>query len=71
MGLAPTGAFHGSWVIVRRVGMGRTPFQWEIHKVGRDEQPVKSSEERFRTMTEAYEAGTKALAAIYADLAGV
>ena len=48
-------------VIVRRVGMGSSPFRWEVQAVD-GILPVQVSSERFRSMQAAYEAGQTWLA---------
>ena len=43
-------------VVVRRVGVGSAPFNWEVHRAGAP-APVQVSAERFRSMEAAYQAG--------------
>ena len=47
-------------VVVRRTGVGAAPFTWEVH--GDAATPVYVSDDRYKSMEAAYQAGQTRLA---------
>lgn len=47
-------------VVVRRAGVGAAPFTWEVH--GDAAAPIHVSDDRYKSMDAAYEAGRARLA---------
>ena len=55
-------------IVIRRVAAGAKPFIWEIHE-GETMIPLQVSQQRFKSMQEAYQAGGNELKAQMALIA--